>query len=95
MSELSAGMAYILFLSIGFFAGVSPMGYTMTTRFCEKAMAGTAFGLLTCAPMTNDTQVRRPNAVPAKARGKLQRPAQRVGAGLSRGVAAGFIPGSD
>ncbi len=48
MSELSAGMAYILFLSIGFFAGVSPMGYTMTTRFCEKAMAGTAFGLLTC-----------------------------------------------
>ena len=48
MSELSASMAYILFLSIGFFAGVSPMGYTMTTRFCEKAMAGTAFGLLTC-----------------------------------------------
>ena len=48
MGELSTGMAYILFLSIGFFAGVSPMGYTMTTRFCEKAMAGTAFGLLTC-----------------------------------------------
>ena len=48
MSEISTGMAYILFLSIGFFAGVSPMCYTMTTRFCEKAIAGTAFGLLTC-----------------------------------------------
>ena len=24
------------------------MCYTMTTRFCEKARAGTAFGLLTC-----------------------------------------------
>ena len=48
MGELSTGMAYSLFLSIGFFAGVSPMCYTMTTRFCEKAMAGTAFGLLTC-----------------------------------------------
>ena len=48
MSEISTGIAYILFLSIGFFAGVSPMCYTMTTRFCEKAMAGTAFGLLTC-----------------------------------------------
>ena len=47
-SETSAGMAYLLFLSIGFFAGVSPMCYTMTTRFCEKAMAGTTFGLLTC-----------------------------------------------
>ena len=46
--EISTGVAYILFLSIGFFAGVSPMCYTMTTRFCEKAMAGTAFGLLTC-----------------------------------------------
>ncbi len=48
MSELSTAMAFSLFLSVGFFAGVSPMCYTMTTRFCEKAMAGTAFGLLTC-----------------------------------------------
>ena len=48
LSELSTGVAYTLFLSIGFFAGVSPMCYTMTTRFCEKARAGTAFGLLTC-----------------------------------------------
>ena len=48
ISELSTGVAYTLFLSIGFFAGVSPMCYTMTTRFCGKAMAGTAFGLLTC-----------------------------------------------
>ena len=48
LSEISTGVAYALFLSIGFFAGVSPMCYTMTTRFCEKARAGTAFGLLTC-----------------------------------------------
>jgi len=48
LSDISTGVAYILFLSIGFFAGVSPMCYTMTTRFCEKARAGTAFGLLTC-----------------------------------------------
>ena len=48
MGDLSTGTAYILFLCIGFFAGVSPMCYTMTTRFCEKAIAGTAFGLLTC-----------------------------------------------
>lgn len=48
ISEISTGFAYMLFLSIGFFAGVSPMCYTMTTRFCEKARAGTAFGLLTC-----------------------------------------------
>ena len=48
LGELSTGVAYTLFLSIGFFAGVSPMCYTMTTRFCEKARAGTAFGLLTC-----------------------------------------------
>ena len=48
LSELSTGVAYTLFLCIGFFAGVSPMCYTMTTRFCEKARAGTAFGLLTC-----------------------------------------------
>ena len=48
ISEISTGVAYTLFLSIGFFAGVSPMCYTMTTRFCEKARAGTAFGLLTC-----------------------------------------------
>ena len=48
LSDISTGVAYVLFLSIGFFAGVSPMCYTMTTRFCEKAMAGTAFGLLTC-----------------------------------------------
>lgn len=48
MGEFSAGIGYILFLSTGFFAGVSAMCYTMTTRFCEKAMAGTAFGLLTC-----------------------------------------------
>ena len=48
LSEISTGVAYTLFLSIGFFAGVSPMCYTMTTRFCEKARAGTAFGLLTC-----------------------------------------------
>ena len=48
ISEISATMAYTLFLSIGFFASVSPMCYTMTTRFCEKAIAGTAFGLLTC-----------------------------------------------
>ena len=48
LSDISTGVAYMLFLSIGFFAGVSPMCYTMTTRFCEKARAGTAFGLLTC-----------------------------------------------
>ncbi|MCY4154042.1 MAG: MFS transporter [Gammaproteobacteria bacterium] len=48
LSEISTGVAYMLFLSIGFFAGVSPMCYTITTRFCAKAMAGTAFGLLTC-----------------------------------------------
>ncbi len=48
LSEISTGVAYTLFLCIGFFAGVSPMCYTMTTRFCEKTRAGTAFGLLTC-----------------------------------------------
>ena len=48
LSDISTGVAYMLFLSIGFFAGVSPMCYTMTTRFCEKARSGTAFGLLTC-----------------------------------------------
>ena len=48
LSEISTGVAYTLFLCIGFFAGVSPMCYTITTRFCEKARAGTAFGLLTC-----------------------------------------------
>ena len=48
ISDISTGVAYTLFLCIGFFAGVSPMCYTMTTRFCEKARAGTAFGLLTC-----------------------------------------------
>lgn len=48
LNELSAPVAYALFLSIGFFAGVSTMCYTMTTRICEKAVSGTAFGVLTC-----------------------------------------------
>ena len=48
VDNLSTGTAYALFLSTGFFAGVSPMCYTITTRFCAKAMAGAAFGLLTC-----------------------------------------------
>jgi len=48
MSEIPTTIAYALFLSIGFFAGVSAMCYTMTTRFCDKAIAGTAFGFLTC-----------------------------------------------
>ena len=48
MSEIPTTIAYAIFLSIGFFAGVSAMYYTMLTRFCEIAMAGTAFGFLTC-----------------------------------------------
>ena len=47
--EISVSMAYIIFLSIGFFASVSVLCYTMTTRFCEMRMTGTAFGLLTSA----------------------------------------------
>ena len=48
MSEISTEIAYAIFLSIGFFAGVGTLCYTMTTRFCEKAICGTAFGFLTC-----------------------------------------------
>jgi sugar phosphate permease len=48
LSEIPTLIAYVIFLSIGFFNGVSSMCYTMTTRFCGKTIAGTAFGLLTC-----------------------------------------------
>lgn len=47
MDKISITTAYVIFLSTGFFAGVSTMCFTMTTRFCEKAIAGTAFGFLT------------------------------------------------
>ncbi|NQV86091.1 MAG: MFS transporter, partial [Woeseiaceae bacterium] len=48
LSQIPTIIAYGIFLSVGFFAGVNTMCYTMTTRFCDKAIAGTAFGLLTC-----------------------------------------------
>ncbi|MCZ6564542.1 MAG: MFS transporter [Gammaproteobacteria bacterium] len=48
MSEISTAIAYVIFLSIGFFSGVNTLCYTMTTRFCEKSICGTAFGFLTC-----------------------------------------------
>ena len=47
-NEISTAFAYAIFLSTGFFLGVSALCYTMTTRFCEKAISGTAFGFLTC-----------------------------------------------
>lgn len=47
LDEVSLLAAYVLYLSLGFFAGVSTLCFTMTTRFCAKAIAGTAFGFLT------------------------------------------------
>ena len=48
VSQIPTAIAYAIFLSIGFFNGVNAMCYTMTTRFCKKEIAGTAFGVLTC-----------------------------------------------
>ena len=44
---ISISMAYVIFAAIGFFAGVNAVAFTITTRFCDKAISGTAFGLLT------------------------------------------------
>lgn len=45
--DISVSMAYVVFAGIGFFAGVNAVAFTITTRFCDQSISGTAFGLLT------------------------------------------------
>lgn len=80
LDEMPLLVAYALYVSLGFFAGVSTLCFTMTTRFCAKAIAGTAFGFITSVSFVVAAVLM---AVPGKA---------VESAGVSLGVAAYLFP---
>lgn len=80
LDEMSLPVAYALYVSLGFFAGVSTLCFTMTTRFCAKAIAGTAFGFITSVSFVVAAVLM---AVPGKAVESL---------GVSLGAAAYLFP---
>ena len=80
LDEMPLAGAYALYLSLGFFAGVSTLCFTMTTRFCAKVIAGTAFGFITSVSFVVAAVLM---AVPGKAVESL---------GVSLGAAAYLFP---